>query len=377
MRLALVVVDRLRIAFGAATRPAFAGLVIALASMRAEAKPMHTALADLVKDSPTIVIARLVSSQGRADQATSYELFVERALRGTAKGTLTVKPSQQGHAMMKPGTRVVAFVNAAGEWNAYASVLAGPSLEDGVLSAAGFYDFNAHLVTPSVMTLAQLEAYVGKGTAMAWTFRGKVLVGSAKGMVASTIEVTATAPGAQVTGLPAAAGFAKPSVDVGAWPGRDASITWDRNLNRPLALTAKALGKNADGSIAVEWTPDYPELVTEADLRTYLGDAKLGHPYYVLVLERAATKIPVELGTRIGRIGTVGTQEISSTSMSPDRVIKTASSTIKLAATGFKARSGEALVEELMIGPIACVYSTKGADSPCTLRYVATKFATP
>jgi hypothetical protein len=100
----------------------------------------------------------------------------------------------------------------------------------------------------------------------------------------------------------------------------------------------------------------------------------------VLELKRAATKVPVVLEKEIGRIGTLGPLEITSTSLSPGRYLKAAGVTVTLAASSLKARSGgstNGLVEELMTGPIRCTYAANGSSTPCTLRYVATRFATP
>jgi hypothetical protein len=78
---------------------------------------MHSTLDSIVKSSPTIVIAKFVAPKAPADAATSYELVVERALRGSVpKGRLRVKPSPDGHAYFAAGTRVVAFVNGCGSF---------------------------------------------------------------------------------------------------------------------------------------------------------------------------------------------------------------------------------------------------------------------
>jgi hypothetical protein len=288
--------------------------------------------------------------------------------------TIRVKASPEGHAYFPNGTRLVAFIDASGAWTASATLAAGPSLEDGVLRVAGFYDFNAHLVTPGVLTLDQLEAYVTKGTRPAWTFRGKILLATPSGLSPSTFEVTAQAPSNVVTGMPPVAGFPAPTVEVGAWQGTDVTVTWDRNLTRPLQLEGEAVGKNADGSIAVLYRTSYPGLLTEAELRRYVADPKLGHPYYELRVELAGgSSLPLVLDKEIGRIGTLGTMDIGETSLAPGRYIKAGAVTVALAPATHKALSrgtSNGLVEELMSGPVACTYA--GA-TPCTVRYVGTK----
>jgi hypothetical protein len=213
-------------------------------------------------------------------------------------------------------------------------------------------------VTPGVLTLDQLEAYVTTGTRPAWTFRGKILLAGPSGLSPSTFEVTARAPSNVVTGMPPVAGFAAPTVEVGAWQGTDVTVTWDRNLTRPLQLEGEAVGKNPDGSIAVLYRTSYPGLLTEAELRRYLADPKLGHPYYELQVDLGGgTPLPLVLDKDIGRIGTLGAQDIGETSLAPGRYIKAGGTTVTLAPATHSARSrgtSNGLVEELMAGPVAC-----------------------
>jgi hypothetical protein len=346
----------------------------------AEAKPMHTPLDAILKTATTIVIAKLEPIAGKPHEATSYTLTVERALRGTAKpGPLVVKPSRHGHAYLAAGTRVLAFIDAKSEWLAFGVAFAGPSLEDGVIRLAGFYDHNAHLVSPGVVTLSELEGLVAKGTPMKWRFKGPVMVASKTGLVASKIQLTADLQTGTVTGWPTLAGFpAKPVMYVGSWEGRDLSITYRAASDRPLELEARALGKLLDGTIAVELHVREPDALTEADLMRYVGDAKLGHPYYELSLDLGAKQLAVVLGKETGRIGTIGSDAITSTSMSPTRELHTAAGKVVLAATGYKSLAfgtTAMLIDEAITGPLACTYTvTAGNPVPCKLRYVATKF---
>ncbi len=351
----------------------------ALSPTAARAEPSLSTLSAIERGSTLVAIVRFAGPA--IPRATGYDFVVERALRGSAtpSATIHVNRSPDGHAYLSPGTRVVAFVDASGTWNAYASVLAGPSLEDGVLRLQGFDDFDAHLVTPGVMTLAQLEASV-RGAPVAWTFRGKVLLATPSGLAPSSIEVTARAPSNAVAGMPRIAGFPSPTVAVDSWGDPAVSITWNRDLGRPLVLEGTPVGKNADGSIAVEYRASYPGLLTEADFRRYLGDARLGHPYYTLRVEMAGGSVPVVLDREIGRIGTLGGAAITATSLAPSRRIDAGGTAVALAPSTYRARSGgttNALVEEAMVGPIACTFVTPAASTPCRLRYLDTRFASP
>lgn len=357
----------------------FLFLWLVTSSPNTHAEPMVTTLDSVVKGAKHVWIASFLAPPAGSN-TLDYDLVVERVLRGSAapKSTMRVKAAN-GHAYFKNGTRIVAFVDGSGSWTAYAKEFAGPSLEDGVLRVEGFYDFNAHLVTPGVMTLAQLEAFVVKGTPLAWTFRGKILLASPTGLAPSSIDVSAQAPSNVVTGMPAFSGFPSPTVHVGSWMGTDATVEWNRTLGRPLVLEASAIGKNPDGSIAVEWRTSYPTLLTEAEFKKYLADPKLGHPYYVLEVATPGTKMPLVLDKEIGRIGTLGTMSISETSLAPNRYIKTSSVTITLAPSKITSRArgtSSGLMDELYAGPIACEYTTAGTSVPCTIRRVDTSFTT-
>lgn len=110
----------------------------------AGAKPRVSQLEDVLNESTTIVIATFPAK--KPDPSGRYTLLVERSLRGDAKpGALAVE-AWGGNPRSAAGARVVAFINQYGGWAAYASALAGQTLEDGVLRIEGFNDLNAHFV---------------------------------------------------------------------------------------------------------------------------------------------------------------------------------------------------------------------------------------
>lgn len=356
-------------------------LVLALGPSRVDAKPSSSTLADI--DAAATTVAIVTFAGPTTPNAPAYDLTVDRVIRGVgAPGSkLHVKAAPWGHAHMNPGDRVVAFVDASGTWLAFANNVVGPSLENGVLHLEGFDDFDAHLVTPGFVTLAQLEGLVARHVPLAWTFHGKLLLPTASGLAPSSIEISAQAPSNVVTGMPPTAGFPSPTVAVGTWPDTLVTVDWSRNLSRPLALRGVPVGKNADGSIEVTFRLEYPELLSEADLRKYVADPKLGHPYHVLALDAGTRHDAVVLSRDIGRIGTLddGT-EIVEAQLAPDRFLRGLGVKVSLPPTSYRPQSGgfvDALLEELFLGPIACARIANGASVPCRLRYVETRFATP
>jgi hypothetical protein len=355
---------------------------------------MYSTFESVLQSAPTIVIAKY-SSPPDGSNVETYELRVERTLRGVHRSRLKVKPSPNGRPLFEDGTRVVAFIDAMDRWIFYATTDAGPDLERGVLQVRGFREFNVHAVTPGVITLAQLEAHLATGAPMSWTFRGPVMVLSPRGLVPSGIEIVATVPGDRVVGTTAIASSPKPTITVGDGIFGAVEITWARELYHSLILEGVATGKAPDGAITVQYRLRDVSL-TEAELRAYLADARRGHPYYVLELKKGAAKIPVVLGKESLGIGTIGSIPITATSgpneirgigtrgssspilsTSPGRHFFEAGDTkVWTNAIGYRAKSdGDTLIEELMVvGPIKCTYAEAGARSPCTLRYVATKF---
>ena len=375
--------------FVLAVASALAGSVVS-SERPASAEVAITPLSGLDATSKTIVIARVTKAFGPAYPATGWELSVERTLRGAVAPatTVIVRPAASGHAHFPVGTRLVAFIDGSTSWVAAATVAAGPSLEDGVLRLDGFSDFDAHWITPGVMTLAMLESYL-KGTALSWTFRGKLELAGAAGPTASTIDITTTGAAASwsVSGLPALAGFPAPTVHPGPWMGNDLEIEWERGLSRPLTIVGEVAGKNPDGSIAMRYRLDEPRALTEADFRKYAGDASLGHPYYVIDVALAdGTHATLQLGRDIGRVGELtapggGPLRLTGLSMAPARNVTAAGVTIALdprtpAFTPQRTGAEGELVQELLAGPVGCTWTKGGASQKCTLGRVTTKFAT-
>jgi len=89
---------------------------------------------------------------------------VDKPIRGNVtRGPLAVKESPDGMITVD-NERVVAFVDGNGALRWVGRLIAGASLETGVIELQGFFDFNAHLVHPGVMTLAQMQSFLATGT---------------------------------------------------------------------------------------------------------------------------------------------------------------------------------------------------------------------
>ena len=362
-----------------------AGVValVLLAATPARAVPMVSKLSDVISGSPTIVLAKVHGSS-----AAGYELDVERPLRGTASGALLAKVPAYASVPFAVGTRVVVFLGAGNTWHTSARLAAGTSLEDGALHVEGLPACcDAQVVTPGVLTLAQLEDAI-RGVPLTWTFRGKLVLPGPTGPTPSSIELVASTAGAgSVTGMPTMAAFPAPTVFVGGGFGSDVTVTWNTTASRPLRLVGDVTGKNADGSLAVTYRLDEPRALTEAELRRYVGDATLAYPYYVTEVALSdGTKMTLTLGKDVGRVGELTTSKgkfsLSGLSMAPSRNLTSGPGTITLdprraGLTVQRTGAEGELVQELLVAPLGCTWATgAGTSMSCTLSLVATKFAT-
>jgi len=130
--------------------------IVATAVTPGEAAPMYTKLVDVRASSAIVVIGVVRHDAG------GLSMDVERVIRGPATtGRLNMSDSPDGHVDIA-GKRVVAFVEA-GALRWVGELIAGPSIESGVLRLRGFFDFNAHVVSPGVMSLAELESFLTTG----------------------------------------------------------------------------------------------------------------------------------------------------------------------------------------------------------------------
>ncbi len=127
------------------------------------AAPMQTDFATLQKNASLVVLGSVHQAAG-PNNTTLITVDVDTVIRGHhALGPMPVKESPDGHVMVN-NVRVVAFIDPTGALRWVGTLVAGPSLEKGVIHLQGFFDFNAHLVRPGTVTLAQLKTLLATGT---------------------------------------------------------------------------------------------------------------------------------------------------------------------------------------------------------------------
>jgi len=249
-------------------------------SRTADAAPMSTSLAELRVEAATIIIGTMVPG-------ADLTVDVDKVVRGpTQLGPRKVRPSPDGHASV--GGRVVAFLDRSGAFRWVGRLAAGPTLETGVLHLSGFFDWNAHLVSPGLMTLAQLETFLATGT-LVQTFAATISVQDAKGVpVPSGHTFTITHdPLARTTTV---AGFTGACLGNGRLEDLDLGIvtvelssTCPRTPGAPppsgardrrLELRGNVIGVDGHGAIAVDLSPVRP-LLEARDFSTFVNDPSI------------------------------------------------------------------------------------------------------
>ncbi len=247
-------------------------LVLATARM-AHAAPMVSSLDTVRAEATTIVVGTMVPN--------TLDIDVDTVVRGSAslgRRRLSTPPD----AFASASGRIVAFVDGKGALRWIGSLVAGPSIEKGVLLLSGFFDFNAHLVMPGVMTFAELTGYLATGkltqrlavtlvvpdghggvtrTATRFVIPYEALLPPGKPRMSTPVRVGACIDHAAVMSLE----WGAPSVFLSGTCGNHA---------RSLSLAGRITGVDATGAIEIDGAAESPYLEA-ADLATFLADATI------------------------------------------------------------------------------------------------------
>lgn len=244
-----------------------------LAATAADAAPMFTKLSDVRAKSAQVVVGTVTTSKA------GPTIDVEYSLRGNApKGPMKVGRSPDGHVWVPQGKppRVVAFIDKQNRFRWIGKLIAGPTLETGVIRVEGFFDFNAHLVGPGVMTLSQLHKYLTYGGTMHQRFRATLAFPDGKGGLRRTRRTITVDydPFKRTTVVrgPRWPCLRNASLMPPSW-GRFSVRFYCRHSNRRLVLEGPITGKHKSGVILAEVTPSGPVLY-EREFNRYVGSAK-------------------------------------------------------------------------------------------------------
>lgn len=273
-----------------------AGL-LALFASPACAKVETTNLTDVLAKSETIAIVKVVEFPG-GGAPRKRRFNVLRVLKGhldTAEKEVSYAPNEY---LAGQAGEFVAFLDSGQKWRFTAAPLGGRNVESGLLLVHGFFHEGAHLVTPGMLSLAQLTEYLKSGR-LVYSFSGPVWFPQhgkfpwAPSGVQLEGTYDAVRNRAHVTGLGQLAGFAsEPSIDMTPWAQKpELHLRYSGRGDRPLEIRGEVQGLDPKtGALIARFAVIAPEVLSAAILKKYLADARLGPCYYKFRLRCLATK---------------------------------------------------------------------------------------
>jgi hypothetical protein len=268
---------------GAARRLLALLVVVVVASIAPNARsvPMYTDFATIRTSAVTIALGTVRQAVGPNNTA-AIAVDVDKVIRGTAsRGPLAVKDSPDGHVMVD-NERVVAFIDGTGALRWVGRLVAGASLETGVIQFQGFFDFNAHLVHPGLMTFAEMQRLLATGQ-LDQTFDATLAFRDGRGGFARSTRTLVVQYSPLTRTL-----HVNGSTPVCLAPNALFGLEWQRfelrftdtcpKTNAPsrsLDLDGKFTGVNAStGHIQVELVPTRP-LLTETEYASFAADGTI------------------------------------------------------------------------------------------------------
>lgn len=259
-----------------------AALAVLATAPAARSAPMYTDFPTL-RAKATLVVLGTVRTTVGPNNTSVITVDVDHVIRGSARlGPMVVKESPDGHVFLN-NERVVAFIDS-GALRWVGQLAAGASLETGVIRLAGFFDFNAHIVQPGIVTLAQLRSALATGV-LDQSFDATLAFRDGHGGFARSsrtlgVEYAPFTRALHVTGATFAClqASALSGFDWGSFELHFYDTCPSAAANAPsreLTLEGKYTGVDArTGHIQVELVPTRPFL-TEAQFATYVADGKI------------------------------------------------------------------------------------------------------
>lgn len=300
--------------------------VVTLAPL-ARSAPMFTDFATIRSSAALVVLGTVHQALGPNGTAL-VTVDVDKVLRGsTPLGKMSVKESPDGHITIND-ERVVAFIDGNGALRWVGKLLAGPSLEAGVIHLEGFFDFNAHIVRPGVVTLPELKSLLATGQ-LAQTFDATLAFrdghgGFARSSRTLTVRYAPFSRSLQVIGQTPAC-LAPSSLFGPEWGRFELSFgdtcpsSAPHARYRRLDLEGTFTGVDAaTGHIQVQLAPTRP-LLTESEYATFAADGAIADMTSIVSIAlsdgtRWTWRVEQDLVDPYGKVHAAGGVSISSQS---------------------------------------------------------------
>lgn len=377
----------------------FGFLLIIFFPLTLRAEPYHISLDELVTTSQAIFIGNY---EGPINKGSTHLVEISAVLKGSIPLGKNDLKQQEGHSpRLKLHQNFVGFLDQKGSF-LFAALPVNDSDLDGALIVSGFYDFNAYLVSPSLITLDQLKNFIKGDKKLRYHFKGDVYFlkeGDAEITPSNhQMEVDYTYGDKTVTvnGLNFLKGFQlKPASRITSWEhGPHIFLDYKLNYERPLELVGEVIGydKKEDIFITQFWSSQ-PKLLAQKQWEKYVQNDQLKTPYYEIKvsLKNGETwKLWMDKKDSFGFYldgFRQGKFDVTETSLAPQRYLK-----IPLHGDGnlwiymnpakikFKDYYGiDSFIQELFYAPIECEVVLEASKTPmpktsCTMTLLSINY---
>lgn len=296
-----------------------ATVLVLTTTMPAAAKPIFTKFEDAIRKSSVIVVARFDGARpGQGGAAKNCVLEFTRVLKGEVTPGNHVVTWRDSYvpSLGNRVTEFIAFLDDELVWH-YAAVPATGygEVADQPLHMVGFYNFNAHFISVSLLSLPLLESYLKTGK-MTYSFRGPLwfpVPGQAKWEASRIVLEGSHDPfgnQSSLRRLPPLVGLTDGKVSLGSWHIREGiEIAYSRN--RPLEIHGKVESLDAKtGTFVTRFNVVRPDVLSQKEFEAYVANADRGDSHYRVKLRCPAVgkepekTLVMRLGER-GRTGSV------------------------------------------------------------------------
>jgi hypothetical protein len=264
------------------------------------AEPLYIEFNQLIRQAPHIVLAEYMGAVSNAQAViiSDYQLVIKKILKGNLPlGNHIAKRAQGGVEYgLKPNTLCIAFLNADNgfEWVA-TPFKVGENLETTPLYLRGFYDYNAYLVYPSMITYPHLQQYLQTDT-MKYHFEGevhffsteakKILPGKISFVVDYIYSANKSSSQVQANNLIIKDFPKEASASLSAWGEPTLSVVFEPNMVRPLKFGGEVQKYLPEKQVfqTTFWAEDPAEL-SEKMFQDYVQHEPYGMPFYELLVQ--------------------------------------------------------------------------------------------
>ena len=273
-------------------------LYVCICSIQAE--PMHIYFNEMMLQSKTIVSGVYLGFNGTtAFESDKYYFLVQKVFKGNVSNDTLILGRAHGGVNLNPGTTCMAFINKNNEFEWVGNLYNTQKVVDKtILQIEGFYDWNAYLVSPSMISVGQLSDYI-KTNSFSGHISGDVQFfwNNEKRMKDSPINLSIKYRYVQgkldseveINGLPLDNFKKTAQVSLPIWD-HYLSVLYESNLYRPLEFRGKIMQLHTNDTSwrALFWL-DEPEELTYDEFLDFIQNDSYGYPYFQLNLNLANT----------------------------------------------------------------------------------------